>query len=126
MKKKISTKSSSIKKRPKARINYIDGIKLDSLLEKSAYLLLKESKVDFKVHVPYKIGRYTYIADFIIEANGKTMVVDMKHKTTVTPTFILKKKLMKLMHNIDVTICYNKFQLRDALKEFTNSISLFN
>lgn len=49
----------------------------------------------------------TYIADFVFDQNGQTTVIDVKGgRITVTPEFIIKKKLMKYIHNIDIKIVH--------------------
>lgn len=45
----------------------------------------------------------TYIADFCYkDKEGKLVVEDTKSKATRTPQYIIKRKLMKFIHNIEI------------------------
>lgn len=43
-----------------------------------------------------------YFADFVYEEDGMTIVVDVKSPATRTPTYKIKRKLMKYIHNIEI------------------------
>lgn len=43
-----------------------------------------------------------YIADFVYERNGETVVEDVKSPATRTPEYIIKRKLMLWVHKIRV------------------------
>jgi hypothetical protein len=45
-----------------------------------------------------------YIADFVYDENGKTIVEDTKSKPTQTKDFIIKRKLMLYIHGIKIKI----------------------
>lgn len=90
----------------------IDDIKFDSRGEAARYVVLKD-RVErgfitaLTCHQPYtltvngvKIAKY--VADFVYEQDGQTVVEDFKSKATMTATFRLKAKLMKAIHDIDV------------------------
>jgi len=44
-----------------------------------------------------------YYADFVYRTiNGREIVEDVKSKATITPAYIIKRKLMKVLLNIDI------------------------
>ena len=43
-----------------------------------------------------------YIADFVYQENGKTVVEDVKSPATRTEVYKLKRKLMRYVHGIDI------------------------
>jgi hypothetical protein len=97
-----------------------DGICFDSKAEERRYqelkLLERAGKIShLYVHVPYQIippveldGRRrpatTYIADFTYEQDGEQVVEDTKG--VKTKDYIIKRKLMKHVHNIEVKEVY--------------------
>lgn len=44
----------------------------------------------------------TYVSDFCYEKDGELIVEDVKSTVTKTPVYVLKKKLMKAVLNIDI------------------------
>jgi hypothetical protein len=48
--------------------------------------------------------KVSYIADFVYEENGKTVVEDVKSVATQTEKFIIKRKLMLYIHGIKIKI----------------------
>ena len=97
----------------------IDGIWFDSAKEASYYLDLKfllqigriknlQRQVKYQL-LPSQKGEIRnerpvyYIADFVYEEDGKTVVDDVKSDITrKEPAYIIKRKLMKWVHNIEV------------------------
>ena len=94
------------------RKTVIDGITFDSAKEARRYMELKllerageishlQRQVKFEV-IP-KCGKErssTYIADFVYQENGNTVVEDVKG--VKTPEYILKRKLMNWVHDIQI------------------------
>jgi hypothetical protein len=94
----------------------VDGIAFDSKGEAARYcelkLLLKSCDIkNLRLQVKYDIvpsviinGRkkpaVRYIADFVYEQGGITIVEDFKGR--ITPVYSLKRHLMKHVHNIDI------------------------
>lgn len=92
----------------------INGIRFASRKEARCYASFKllESAgaiSNLQVQVPFSIevnGVFIckYIADMVYKENGKTIVVDVKGgNATKTRLYLLKKKLMKAVHNIEIT-----------------------
>lgn len=92
----------------------INGEKYDSTLEyrRHQYLLLLEKsgaieclkrQVPF-VLIPKKEGRRAvkYVADFVYEENGETVVEDCKSEATKTQVYKIKKKLMLEINGIEI------------------------
>lgn len=94
----------------------------DSAKEAKVYndllVRLKAGEItDLRLQVPYElIGRQKlstgkteravyYIADFVYEENGIAKVVDVKgyRRGTAYAVFVIKRKLMKWVHGIEVT-----------------------
>jgi hypothetical protein len=48
--------------------------------------------------------KVSYIADFVYDENGKTVVEDVKSVATQTEKFIIKRKLMLYIHGIKIKI----------------------
>ena len=79
-----------------------------SLLEKAGvisglqrqvrYELLPSQKVDGKV-VERPVH---YIADFVYQEDGQTVVEDIKSPATKTPVYVVKRKLMLQKHGIRI------------------------
>lgn len=100
----------------KARAKYrnkktvVDGIKFDSQREATRYSVLKIMQAagvisDLRLQVPYTITINglkicKYVADFVYIDNGREVVEDVKGMKT--PTYNLKKKLMKAVHGIEI------------------------
>lgn len=88
----------------------VDGISFHSKKEANRYIELRdmltnEDITSLSLQVPYKIvvnGQLIcrYIADFVYMQDGKTIVEDVKGR--ITDVYRLKKKLMKVCHNIDI------------------------
>lgn len=89
----------------------IDNIKFDSVLEANRYrelkLLQRAKEIsNLRLQVPFvlqegfkKNGRtyqaIKYIADFVYEEKGQTIVEDTKSKATMTDVFKIKQKLFE-------------------------------
>ncbi len=105
---KQAVKFSTNKYRNKKTV--VDGIKFDSQREASRYGALKimqAAKVisDLRLQVPYVITVNglkicEYVADFVYIDKGREVVEDVKGMKT--PTYNLKKKLMKAVHGIEI------------------------
>jgi len=90
----------------------IDGIKFASKAEAKRYLelkLLEKNKrikgLALQVSYPLVVNGFkicTYIADFVYQEDGKTIVEDKKGM--ILPIFKLKMKLMKALYGIDIRI----------------------
>lgn len=93
-----------------ARRVSIDGFTFDSEMEARRYGQLKMLQLgnlisDLRIHPRYPLeinGEHvcTYIADADYRENGELVVEDTKGKRTAL--YILKKKLMKAIHGIEV------------------------
>lgn len=90
----------------------VDGHKFDSKLEAERYKKLKimqyaglisnlQMQVNYEL-LPKQEGerKVTYIADFVYQQNGQTIVEDVKGR--VLPVFILKRKMMLFFHGIKI------------------------
>lgn len=82
------------------------------LLEKGGVIKNLQEQVPFEL-IPsqYKIVKgkkkciersCKYIADFVYEENGETVVEDTKSPITRTPAYIIKRKLMLHLFNIEI------------------------
>lgn len=90
----------------------IDGIKFDSLKEGRRYAelkLLERGKVikDLKVHVKYSLdvnGFHicNYTPDFTYLENNLLVVEDVKSSATKTRDYMIRKKLMRAIHGIEI------------------------
>jgi hypothetical protein len=93
----------------------VDGITFDSKVEANKWFELKllerageisdlRRQVTFPIVVNgQKICKY--IADFVYEKDGHTVVVDVKSAYTAKlREFVLKKKLLKAVYGVDITI----------------------
>ena len=94
----------------------IDGIKFDSKKEAKEYLKLKKMEENgeienLRLQVPYLLlpsqkGKkrterpVKYIADFVFIKDGEEIVLDTKGMRTAD--YIIKRKLMKYIHNIEI------------------------
>jgi len=86
------------------------GITFDSQKEAQRYLVLladqNEGKIkDLQLQVPYEIKINgvkvcKYIADFVYQRDGQTIIEDVKGIRT--QTYVIKRKLMKAVHGIDI------------------------
>lgn len=95
----------------------VDGILFDSKLEADRYSVLKLMEragiiSDLEAKTPACVFRLEvngiavgkYVADFVyMTQEGEQIVEDTKSKATMTPVYRLKKKLMKAIHNIDIS-----------------------
>lgn len=111
-------------KRKKSKSKYkntkvvIDGIKFDSIKESKRYIVLKGLQEageisDLKLQPSFNIAKSVYLdgrkrairkykADFsYINADGDYIVEDVKGFKT--PLYLLKRHLVKEIHNIEVT-----------------------
>lgn len=100
----------------KARKVVVDGIEFDSKKEAGRYaelrILQKSGKIqNLQTQVPYTLipsqkGLYRserpckYVADFVYESDGETIVEDTKGYRT--PEYIIKRKLMLMVFGISV------------------------
>jgi hypothetical protein len=89
----------------------VDGITFDSLKESQRYLVLKmmeksgvitdlELQPEFLLQERFVFnGKYIreirYIADFSYTYKGKQIIEDIKSKATMTPIYLLKKKMLQ-------------------------------
>ncbi len=90
---------------------YIDDIKFHSVGESERYKELKYQKyagliTDFQMQVPLtcKIGDKkicVYICDFVITLNNGNVIYE-DYKGFRTPIYILKKKLVEALYNIEI------------------------
>jgi hypothetical protein len=110
--------SSAFRKRHMRKHKYnaiktvIDGITFDSKLEAKRYSQLKilersneisNLELQIPMHIVINdVKICKYICDFRYTCNGKVIHEDAKGMTT--PVFNLKKKLVKAVHGVDITI----------------------
>lgn len=85
----------------------INGRTFDSKAEAEFYQLLLNHKISFECQKKFEIRVNGilicyYYADFVIKGDGKDYVVDVKGYET--RDFVLKRKLMKAVHGIDVLV----------------------
>jgi len=83
--------------------NYYDRLKIRLLAKEFKHILYKKRDLRFKLVVNDMLI-CTYEADFIlVHWTGEREVIDVKSNITrQLPVYILKKKLMKALHNIDI------------------------
>jgi len=110
-----------IKSKLKNIKTHIDGIKFDSKKEGRRYcelkLLLKTGEItDLELQKPFVLipsqkllsGKTErpckYIADFVFKRDGEVVAEDVKGMKTGSAyaLFVIKRKLMKLIHDIEV------------------------
>lgn len=96
------------------RRTVVDGLTFDSRGEAARYSVLKgradrgeitalETQARYRLEVNgLKIADYR--ADFRYQVDGVEVVEDFKSPATITPTFKIKRKLMKALHGIDILI----------------------
>lgn len=118
------SKPEKLSKYRNRKVEY-DGHKFDSEFERDRYAELKlleragdisDLKLQpvFELIPPIKEGGKTvqravrYRADFSYLRNGELIVEDTKSEASVTSTYILKKKLMRFVHGIEIKEIYNK------------------
>jgi hypothetical protein len=92
----------------------VDGVSFQSTGEAdrwSELLLLEKAKKirNLQRQVRYRLvvnGELicVYVADFVYDEGARTIVEDFKSIATMTPTFNIKKKLMKACLGIDIRI----------------------
>ena len=107
----------------------IDGHKFDSKAESRRYLELKALAQTHKIEqlrlqVPFELIPSQYIdgkcversvkfvADFTYRENGQFVVEDVKSLATITPTYVIKRKLMLQRYGIRIRECFQKRQKR--------------
>jgi hypothetical protein len=88
----------------------VDGIKFDSGKESQRYLALKAEQQAGVISFLRLQKRYIlrvngiilcrYVADFVYIRNGQQVVEDCKG--VLTPVYKLKKRLMKIIHGIEI------------------------
>lgn len=101
----------------RAKRTVLDGVTFDSKGESQrfAFLSLMEKRgviSNLRLQVPYKMMHQdhlltTYKADFVYDVGECEVVEDFKSSATRTQVYMLKKKMMRIMHGI-------------AIKEVTN------
>lgn len=89
-----------------------DGYVFDSKAEAARYWTLRlEQKAGLitglEVHPRYDLKVCDYVADFRYRRGNHLVVEDCKSKPTCTRAYRIKKKLMKLFHEIDVVEIFN-------------------
>ena len=93
----------------------LDGITFDSKKEATRYaelMLLQRSGLiqNLRLQVPFELipkqageRAVRYIADFVYDENGETVVEDTKSEITrANPTYILKRKLLLWVHGLRI------------------------
>ena len=93
----------------------LDGITFDSKKEATRYAelkLLSRSGLiqNLRLQVPFELipkqageRAVKYIADFVYDENGETVVEDTKSEITrANPTYILKRKLLLWVHELRI------------------------
>ena len=93
----------------------LDGITFDSKKEATRYAelkLLSRSGLiqNLRLQVPFELipkqageRAVKYIADFVYDENGETVVEDTKSEITrANPTYILKRKLLLWVHGLRI------------------------
>ena len=75
-----------------------DAGAIRNLQRQVRYELIPSQKVDGKVAE----RPVHYVADFVYEEDGKTVVEDAKSPATRTPVYIVKRKLMLWVHGIRI------------------------
>lgn len=63
---------------------------------------LLEPRINKKGRTERVEAAVSYYADFVYEQDGKTVVEDVKSEATRTSTYVIKRKLMLLLHKIQV------------------------
>lgn len=103
----------------------IDGHKFDSKAESRRYLELKNlaqtHKIqDLRLQVPFELipSQYLdgkcversvkFVADFTYKENGSLVVEDVKSPATITPVYIVKRKMLLYKHGIRIRECLPK------------------
>ena len=77
------------------------------LIEKAGEIKNLRRQVTFELIPPQKgklrtERRTVYIADFVYEQDGETVVEDAKSKATKTPEYIIKRKLLLWRYGIQI------------------------
>lgn len=90
----------------------VDGFRFDSKRESIHYLALKAEQArgdlsDLRIQPAWRIeinGELIcdYVADFAYVRLGAPVVEDVKSKATRTRDYLIKKKLMRAVHHIEV------------------------
>ncbi len=104
----------------------MDGIVFASKLELNAYRYLRDQHIPFDRQVPFvleenfefegkKYRAFKYVTDFVLEPQGKRLVVDTKGFET--PMFKLQKKLMVLKHGIHIHCVRSLTELALLIRE---------
>ncbi len=90
----------------------VDGITFDSEREAERYseLLLEQqagtiSGLELQKHFSLDVNGFhiaDYVADFVYERDGETVVEDVKSDPTKTRVYRIKKKLIQAIHGIEI------------------------
>lgn len=92
----------------------VDGIRFDSKKEARRWRQLQaaqsagaisnlERQVRFDLHGVGEVKLATYVADFVYLQDGERIVEDVKSAATKKhPMYVLKKKWMRLEHNVEI------------------------
>lgn len=102
-------------RRPKYRNKktVVDGVTFDSahearvwqelrILERAGQITDLQRQVRFSL-VVNSVKIATFVADFVYKENGAQVVLDAKSAPTAKlPTYVMKKKLMRALHGIEV------------------------
>ena len=70
---------------------------ISDLRTQESFLLLGKQKGERSV---------SYLADFTYMQDGVKVVEDVKSKATITPVYVIKRKLMLFIHNIRIKQVY--------------------
>jgi len=95
----------------------ISGVKFDSKAEASRWVQLSRMQEaglisNLRRQVPFELipkqkneRSVKYISDFVyVDANGFTVVEDVKSPASITKDFVIKRKLMLFVHGISVKV----------------------
>lgn len=96
------------------------GILFDSKMEAARYLELRalekageieglHTQVSFEL-IPKMAGQRAtyYVCDFVYNRDGKQVIEDVKSPATRTQVYLLKKKLLKWRHGLEIVEVYMK------------------
>lgn len=75
----------------------LDAGEISNLRTQESFMLIPKQKGERAV---------TYLADFTYMQDGIKVVEDVKSKATITPAYIIKRKLMLFVHDIRIKQVY--------------------
>jgi hypothetical protein len=75
----------------------LEAGEISNLRTQESFMLIPKQKGERAV---------TYLADFTYMQNGLKVVEDVKSKATITPAYIIKRKLMLFVHDIRIKQVY--------------------